>query len=163
MRKFIIGTFLLLGFGFYELSGGSEFTPEARPVVVADVTTTTLEPVVTRSDNTALLTLASVEDVTPVAPVVASVITPDPVQIPALERVEAAPVEETTPTTRDLRTVAGSRVNMRAGPGTNFGVVDSLVQGTWTEVLEVDTSGWARIRDVDTGQEGWMAERFLQS
>jgi len=156
MGKFIIGTFLLMGFGFYELSGGSEFVPETRPVVVADVTTTELEPLVTRSDTSSLVTLASVEVVTPEVAVVEDIVEPVIVAAvtPAVE-----PIEEPI----DLRTVAGSRVNMRAGPGTNFNVLDSLIAGTWTEVLEVDADGWARIRNMDTGQEGWMAERFLAS
>jgi len=156
MGKFIIGTFLLMGFGFYELSGGSEFVPETRPVVVADVTTTELEPLVTRSDTSSLVTLASVEVVTPEVAVVEDIVEPVIVAAvtPAVE-----PIEEPI----DLRTVAGSRVNMRAGPGTNFNILDSLIAGTWTEVLEVDADGWARIRNMDTGQEGWMAERFLAS
>ena len=33
MDKFIIGTFLLLGFGFYQLSGGTDFQPEQSHVV----------------------------------------------------------------------------------------------------------------------------------
>lgn len=61
----------------------------------------------------------------------------------------------------DLRVVAGSRVNMRAGPGTDFDVLETLDQGTRTEVLEVDASGWARIRVVESGLEGWIAERLL--
>lgn len=61
----------------------------------------------------------------------------------------------------DLRRVAGSRVNMREGPGTNFGVIVTLDGGTEVEVLEVSDTGWARLRTVSTGQEGWMAERLL--
>lgn len=61
----------------------------------------------------------------------------------------------------DLREVAGSRVNMRQGPGTSFGVITSLPRGTEVEVLETDANGWVRLRTVSTGQEGWMAERLL--
>lgn len=61
----------------------------------------------------------------------------------------------------DLRQVAGSRVNMRQGPGTDYGVIVTLDSGTQVEVLEVDGNGWARLRTVSTGQEGWMAERLL--
>ena len=61
----------------------------------------------------------------------------------------------------DLRQVAGTRVNMRSGPGTEFGVVTTLSRGADVEVFEVNASGWARLRNVATGQEGWMAERLL--
>ena len=36
----------------------------------------------------------------------------------------------------DLRTVTGNRVNVRGGPGTDFGVVFKLVEGASVEVLE---------------------------
>lgn len=61
----------------------------------------------------------------------------------------------------NIRQVAGSRVNMRSGPGTNYGVVTTLTGGTDVEVFEVNADGWARLRSVSTGQEGWMAERLL--
>lgn len=156
MGKFIVGTFLLLGFGFYELSGGNEFVPETKPAVVAKVTTTTLEPAVTRADTASLVTLASVET-TVSEPVV------ETIEAPIVVATATPVVEEVIAPSQDLRTVAGSRVNMRAGPGTSYNVLDSLIAGTWTEVLEVDADGWARIRNMDTGQEGWMAERFLAS
>lgn len=171
MGKLIVATFLLLGFGFYELSGGADFVPEERPIAVAEVTTTPLAPAVTRAESISLVTLASVEttelvepiaESTAVVPVIAEIapVIEDIVEEPvAVAAVEPEVVEESS----DLRTVAGSRVNMRAGPGTSYNVLDTLVAGTWTEVLEIDSEGWARIRNMDTGQEGWMAERLLSS
>jgi uncharacterized protein YgiM (DUF1202 family) len=50
---------------------------------------------------------------------------------------------------------------MREGPGTNFGVIDTLTGGTEAEVIEVNAEGWAYIRLVGTNQTGWMAERLL--
>ncbi|MEN8895051.1 MAG: hypothetical protein ABF248_03045 [Yoonia sp.] len=35
MSKFIVGTFLMLGFGFYQLSGGADFEPEVRALETA--------------------------------------------------------------------------------------------------------------------------------
>ena len=52
---------------------------------------------------------------------------------------------------------------MRSGPGTNFDVLDTLPGGTEAEVMEVNASGWARIRILSTGEEGWMAERLLDA
>ena len=65
---------------------------------------------------------------------------------------EAAPAAE-------QRTVAGSRVNMRAGPGTDHGVVAVLSRGETTEILALE-GGWARVRAGD-GREGWMALSLL--
>lgn len=63
--------------------------------------------------------------------------------------------------TVDMREVAGSRVNMRVGPGTSFGVVTSLPQGTAVEVIDTDGSGWVKLRTVDEELVGWMAEYLL--
>jgi len=60
-----------------------------------------------------------------------------------------------------LRDVAARAVNMRAGPDTSYDVLDTLPQGTQTEVVESDGNGWVRVRVVATGQMGWMAERLL--
>ncbi len=57
--------------------------------------------------------------------------------------------------------VTGSRVNLRAGPGTNSAVVTSLVRGSAAEAIGVETDGWQMIRDAETGIEGYMATRFL--
>jgi len=137
------------------------------------------EPVVevqtTRADTSALLNLSTAE-LTPTEPepVFTSLATPlaepetndaDVVAVLATLvddvtkdlAVEVAAVEPDL----DMRFVSGSRVNMRSGPGTNYSVLDTLDGGTAAEVLEVDTSGWARIRLPDSNRIGWMAERLL--
>jgi hypothetical protein len=60
-----------------------------------------------------------------------------------------------------LLSVTGSRVNMRTGPSTTQGVVDSLPRGTVTEAIGAPQNGWQRIRDLSTGRTGWMSARFL--
>ncbi|MFT5065081.1 MAG: hypothetical protein ACI9TA_000690 [Reinekea sp.] len=150
MRKFIIGTFLILGFGFYELSDGPNFTPEVRPIVQTAVSTKSLEvipfdaPVVTRS-ATEMVQLAPIED--------AEVITASRGVTPTVAEIPESIV--------DLREVAGKRVNMRSGPGTDYGVLDTLARGMQTEVIEVNADGWARVRVITTDQVGWMAARLL--
>lgn len=62
---------------------------------------------------------------------------------------------------RDLREVAGSRVNMRNGPGTNFSVVDSLARGARVEVLDEPGNGWLKLRVVSTEEIGWMADYLV--
>lgn len=63
----------------------------------------------------------------------------------------------------DLRSVSGNRVNVRGGPGTDFGVVSRLVRGDMVEVLDDDGNGWVRMRPLDGGPEGWMADFLLDA
>ncbi len=57
--------------------------------------------------------------------------------------------------------VTGSRVNVREGPSTAFGVVSSLAFGDAVELIEETGTGWAEIRIAD-GSTGFMARRFLE-
>lgn len=61
----------------------------------------------------------------------------------------------------DIRTVTGNRVNVRGGPGTDFSVVTRLVRGDEVEILEDNGDGWVRLRPLDGGTEGWMADFLL--
>ncbi|KEJ95144.1 hypothetical protein SUH3_23865 [Pseudosulfitobacter pseudonitzschiae] len=63
----------------------------------------------------------------------------------------------------DVRAVSGNRVNLRGGPGTNFGVVDSLTRGAQVEILQDPGNGWVKLRPLDGGPEGWMADFLLSS
>lgn len=183
MGKFIAFSFLMLGIVFYEMSGGAEFEPELRaPIAVAE---TQLEPAeapvaqpeVTRADTASLIQIAAPAPTTPIvapapAPSVASPASfsgPLPAGQVVITPAPAAPAQENTTLPQpvaetpliDIRAVAGSRVNMRSGPSTDFRVLDTLPRGTEAEILEVNADGWARIRLMSTGQEGWMAERLL--
>ncbi|MBF9059689.1 SH3 domain-containing protein [Rhodobacterales bacterium HKCCSP123] len=57
--------------------------------------------------------------------------------------------------------VTGASVNLRAGPSTDDAVLDALERGEQVELLASLDNGWAQIRTVDTGIEGYMADRFL--
>lgn len=84
-------------------------------------------------------------------------------QAVALDTVNTEIVEVAAPVVEpklDIREVAGSRVNMRMGPGTGFEVITTLDGGTKLEVLSVDAEGWANV-STERGIEGWMAERLL--
>ncbi|MEJ6399314.1 SH3 domain-containing protein [Yoonia sp. 208BN28-4] len=177
MGKFIIATFLLLGWGFYELSGGAEFEPEPWPTQVAAVEVEALPSSdvadaveVTRADTTDLNNVAPTQsdDQQLLVALQTAPAEETPGEAPVVAEAETAIVEETpqeavaeAPAALDLRAVAGSRVNMREGPGTNFGVIDTIDGGTQAEVIEVNADGWARIRLTGTNQTGWMAERLL--
>tara|TARA_R110002111_G_scaffold43660_1_gene79722 strand:+ start:793 stop:1275 length:483 start_codon:yes stop_codon:yes gene_type:complete len=157
MNKFIIASFLMLGWGFYEMSGGADFVPEVRPIAQVAITTQALDPVpfdapvVTRA---ASIDLPSFPDPAQAEVITASLVTTPIVQdVPAVQQAPVAAI--------DLRQVSGVRVNMRAGPGTSYSVLDTLARGTKAEVIEVTADGWARIRVTSTDQIGWMAARLL--
>ncbi|WP_165929168.1 SH3 domain-containing protein [Shimia isoporae] len=62
---------------------------------------------------------------------------------------------------KDFRSVNGSRVNLRGGPGTSFGVLGVLVRDQEVEVLRDEGKGWVKLRDQETGKVGWMAAKML--
>ena len=66
-------------------------------------------------------------------------------------------------TQADIREVNGTRVNVRGGPGTNFGVVGKLGKGDAVEVIEDNGAGWVRFRSVDGSESGWMADFLLSN
>ncbi len=63
----------------------------------------------------------------------------------------------------DIRTVSGNRVNVRGGPGTDFGIVTRLVRGDAVKILQDDGNGWVRLEPLDGGPGGWMADFLLES
>ncbi len=165
MKSYVWLTFAFMGWGYYEMSGGADFVPEEGPALVAEVETTPLPTpeVVTRSETTTLLAVSTSNIAQPAAQeeaviiqASAPVVTPAPVVVEPVE--VAAPVVEPQ---LDLREVAGSRVNMRMGPSTDYDVITTLNGGTQLEVLSVNADGWANVLTVDRGIEGWMAERLL--
>lgn len=174
MGKFMIATFLLLGVAFYEMSGGADFVPEERPVAVADAVVEEPAPAatVTRAVSTPLVQInTQPSPLITVQPAVAvseePAVTAEPVALtediaePAAEEPAAIEVAAAPAPSTDIRFVGSSRVNMRAGPGTNYSVLDTLDGGTELEVLEVDATGWARVYVPSAGIEGFMAERLL--
>jgi hypothetical protein len=57
--------------------------------------------------------------------------------------------------------VTAASVNLRAGPSTGDRVLDALGRGAQVELIASLGNGWAQIRTVETGVEGYMADRFL--
>lgn len=62
---------------------------------------------------------------------------------------------------KDMRSVQGSRVNLRGGPGTSFGVLGVLTRDQTVEVLRDEGKGWVKLRDQESGRVGWMAAKML--
>ena len=61
----------------------------------------------------------------------------------------------------DIRSVAGNRVNVRGGPGTDFGIVSRLGRGDAVEIITDNGNGWVQMRPIDGGPVGWMADFLL--
>lgn len=70
-----------------------------------------------------------------------------------------APAPEST-AIAELWYVSGTRVNLRAGPGTGNAVVGQLALGEAAEVLG-DQDGWYQIRTADGAVTGWIYGKFL--
>lgn len=159
--------------------------PKPEPILIADaapkIAPTAAETQVTRvalnltsrSDVAAAATIATTtqasvpENVTPqsTGTVVASLDTPAIIPSLILPNDSGVAVDEPTLTRAvyDVRQVTGNRVNVRGGPGTNFGVVTQLLRGDAVEILEDNGDGWVRMRPTSGGPEGWMADFLLTS
>jgi hypothetical protein len=175
VNRFIVLSFLVMAWGYYELSGGADFVPETRPVIVADTedaapapedTTPDVVEVVTRADTEsldAIDAIAVIEEVATPTPdtividpeTVASAI-PEPAEVPVSVEDALRDIVGT-----DMREVTGDLVNMRDGPGTDFGVIDKLARGSLVNVIETGIDGWVRVEVETTGQTGWMSDQFL--
>ena len=132
----------------------------AQIVTRADTALNTLEavPAVQKTDGFGVpqnvqVTLASAES----PAIIPSLIVPNDSGAPLTEA--SVPDEPRG----EMRTVSGSRVNVRSGPGTNYGVVAKVERGDAVEIFEDNGSGWVRMRSVDGGPVGWMADFLLES
>ena len=179
MWKIIPITFTILGVAFYQLSGGASYQPRegslqavAALKAQAPIQIATLER---KSDPAVEITQVSQEGTAEAVVTRGAVNLADLPQIvdksvqsdmtfikasaPMIE--VAAPLAE--PTTEpekiaDIRTISGNNVNMRMGPGTRYNVVAKLRRETEVQVLQHPGNGWLKLRVVESGRVGWMAE-----
>ena len=86
-----------------------------------------------------------------------------PVVVPSLINSNDSNATYVSTTQADIRKVNGTRVNVRGGPGTDFGVVGKLAKGDAVEVVEDNGAGWVRFRSVDGAESGWMADFLLSN
>ncbi|SFT14539.1 SH3 domain-containing protein [Sulfitobacter marinus] len=61
----------------------------------------------------------------------------------------------------DIRSVSGSSVNVRGGPGTQYDVVTQLTRGDTVEIIDDSGNGWVQMRPLSGGPVGWMADFLL--
>ena len=86
-----------------------------------------------------------------------------PVVVPSLINSNDNSATYVSTTQTDIRKVNGTRVNVRGGPGTDFGVVGKLAKGDAVEVVEDNGAGWVRFRSVEGAESGWMADFLLSN
>ncbi len=182
MTKVILLTFGVLGWAWFELSGGADFQPGQNGVtLLASVPKVKIvdeiEPQVARADTTAapltVFAAPKLENVIAASSVVVpnAVFNPTPAFAPSQAKMAALEdpavisdaVIEVAALQVDYRQVSGSRVNLRGGPGTNFDVVTQLLRGEEVEVTESQADGWVKLRALDGGDIGWMSESFLKA
>ena len=179
MYRLMILSFLFLGWGFYELSGGPNFRPAETPIAAPILVT---EAELVSIDETRLLIADAVADVAaadtfapPEIVMRSSMDFTRPAGVDArdgleeltdvalasrqpLEGVQLPGAAEEAPAT--LYEVAGTRVNMRGGPGTGHRVIVTLDGGTALEVIG-RSGGWAEVR-LPNGRTGWMSANLLR-
>lgn len=159
MLRFMTASFLLLGWTFYEASGGAEFAPPAAASPAPVIAASTDDPRLLDVEYAAV----DASGVPPAREV------PDPMPVEIVSRaatdlgpVAALPAAPSTVAPQDTKAmyeVTGDGVNMRSGPGTSYGVVATLPLGAKAEVIGSD-GNWNNIRLPD-GTEGWMSANFL--
>ena len=187
MWRFMFVTFAFLGTAFYFLSGGADYAPAANSIQAqaqkpgatlfiwpdpasdpaqtrvahAPDDTTTPDASIGADENTVSRAAASLSDLS-IAPraepgavrvrlAAADAAGDDIAEAVARDVANASPIG-------DVRKVTGSTVNMRSGPGTKFSRVARLSGDTRVAVLRDPGDGWLKIRVVETGRVGWMAD-----
>jgi hypothetical protein len=188
-RSYIIVTFAFLFWLYYVASGGGSFEPEEWPEVPVARVEPAPEP---QSEPHSEPELVIAEEIAPVEPEPAPEVDgaaildalseaapaetaplPDlsgaglenafsftepvaPIEI-SPEAIVAAP--EPAP---ELVRIAGSRVNIRSGPGTENGVVTTLDGGIVVEVLSRAENGWVEVRLPDDFGIGWVSGTLVE-
>ena len=176
-----------MGWGYWALSGGSDFTPERRANTVATQDPTLQDATgqaeaagdaaraaaLAAAPQAATLTPAvptpAAEAQTVAAPVFTS-LAQRRENLAAAAAAEAAARALAPPILRpaaaagaDLRVVDADRVNLRDGPGTDYVAIGQLTNGTIAEITEYGTGNWVRVKVQGTDQSGWMSARYLLS
>lgn len=183
VHAFAALTTAAVGVAWWSLSGGAGFEPQVRPGVlaqapemapeasapalpvtevavaptdVADPAPGDVAPVINLADGT----VSAPTEQTANAPVLATRSAAANDAFAAEVAVDPVPQVSTDAAT-GLETVAivGDLVNLRDGPGTEFGVVTQLAGGDRAEVLGRE-NGWVYLRG-PAGDIGWMADRFV--
>lgn len=125
---------------------------EGDPIVVlTQVAADPLEQPTAFDDQGASFTLASLED-----------------GLAGLQQTSTEVQDDVTPESqiiepeKDIREIAGTRVNMRDGPGTIYPIIAKGVIGQRVEVLGESGTGWLRLRLLPEQRVGWIASSLVR-
>jgi len=158
MIRFILATFLVLGWAFWEMSGGSGFVPEERPAAAAEVEREA--EIVTRAsdpDRNSIVVPARLETAVISAPPAAEAEVTAALAEALGQELDPTPDAQQAVVDIDLMRTTDTNVNMRAGPGTGNAVVATLPPRSPVAALETDpATGWIRVRVEGSGEEGWI-------
>jgi sRNA-binding protein len=171
MSRFVFLSIFFLGWAFYEVSGGADFTQELEAeklaaqqleedkkraaAKAAEVEKTRLAAAKAAVVTEAMVTRAAFNPTSVVAQPAPKPTRAEPAEKPKVEATAEDPVT-------DIRKVRSTRVNVRNGPSTRYNVILKLTRGTRVEILQDPGNGWVKLKVEDTGRIGWMAARLLE-
>jgi hypothetical protein len=179
MWRFLLVSFAVLGWAFYELSGGADYAPapnslqargdterpEAPPPgkEAAQATRTLAEREALITEPDAAEGTAEALPVTLATPRTAPADRAPPDQAAegdagAIDAAIAAAMGEAPADAATRRRVKDGSVELREGPGLSFDTVTRLSRGTEVAVVEDPGHGWLRVRLADGYRTGWLAE-----
>jgi len=135
MWRFVLVSFVFLGWAFYEMSGGADYRP-APGSLQADATRHS-----------------------PEERMAGDVSQPGSHAAPETEGlVLASGGREEQPQRHAVRPL---EAGLRLGPGEGYGRLARLERHDEVVVLRAPGEGWVRVRVATTGQEGWMRDGLL--
>ena len=180
MWKYLVLCFVMLGWAFFELSGGQDFKPtRGTAVAVIDAIDNDLDPIdrsfdqeeVARAATDALRSIDFGDEQDTVARALTITdaqvwkVSSEPgsnVVIENLLDYVAPVVAEPAPKTDPEYRVSVNRANMRNGPSTRNGVIAKLERGTAVRLLPSESGSWVKLRVVDTNRVGWISKKLLK-
>ena len=180
MWKYLLLCFVMLGWAFFELSGGQDFQPVlAAPVSEVAAPTDDADPIdrsfdreeVARAATNALRSIEFDDDTKDVShvnvPARATLwkVSADTETSAIIENMleDVVPVVAAAVTNAEnLYAVAVNRANMRNGPSTRNGVIAKLERGTAVQLLPSSSGSWVKLRVVQTNRVGWISKKLLK-
>ena len=170
----------MLGWAFFELSGGQDFEPAlATSVAEVNVPTDDVDPIdrsfdreeVARAATNALRSIEFADDTKDVSHVNVSAdttlwkVSTDTETSAIIENMleDVVPVAAAAvPNDENLYAVSVNRANMRNGPSTRNGVIAKLERGTAVQLLPSSSGSWVKLCVVETNRVGWISKKLLK-
>ncbi|MFY2825299.1 SH3 domain-containing protein [Ruegeria sp. MALMAid1280] len=124
---------------------------EVVEFVADDATLESFSTLSVFEDQSANITLASLEDGVAGLSQSTDEVQNDVAETPALPEPQ-----------KDMREISGTRVNMRDGPGTIYPIIGKATIGQQVEVLSESGTGWLRLRVLPQQQVGWVSASLVR-